>query len=101
MIDEEQDASGAAYVVYGKADSSPVGLDLVEAGIGGFAMVGSRSADSAGASVGGGGDINGDGFFDVVVGAPGVGPGDWGDSPGSTYVVFNPLSPDTTDARIK
>ena len=80
--------SGRAYVVYGKADGSPVSLADVEAGVGGFAIEGEAAQDFAGNAVANAGDFNGDGFDDVVVGAgqrlqrsrprlPRVRPGRW------------------------
>jgi hypothetical protein len=54
-------------------------------GIGGFAIDGEQKTDLAGFSVGMGGDVNGDGFADLVIGAWGF-PG--GAAQGRTYVVF-------------
>jgi len=53
---------GAAYIYYGGpgADASP---DLT--------LTGAVHSDGFGNSVAGAGDINGDGFADVIVGAPG------------------------------
>jgi hypothetical protein len=79
--------AGAANVVLGRA--SPSSLDLASldgaSGSPGFAIRGRRAFDVAGFSVSGGGDVNGDGLADLVVGAPGAD----GDSPGSVaYVLF-------------
>ena len=60
---------GAAYVVYGKASSAPVKVAAL--GSAGFRMDGGLE-DIAGSSVGGGGDTNGDGGSDVIVGALGA-----------------------------
>jgi len=79
--------SGRTYVVFGKADSAPVLLADVAHGIGGFAMDGEGENDDSGWSVSGAGDVNGDGFADVVLGAPRVRPNDVADA-GRTYVVF-------------
>ena len=78
--------SGRAYVVLGRADFSAtpiVALSDVAIGTGGFAVDGELSFDSAGHAVGGGGDIDGDGFPDLVVGAFNAGP----DVAGRVYVV--------------
>ncbi len=77
--------AGSAYVVFGKADASPVDLNLVEAGIGGFAINGGLGFLDAGRAVGGAGDVNGDGLDDVIVNAL---EGFNVDAPGSALVVF-------------
>jgi hypothetical protein len=62
-------ATGAAYVIYGSTDRNH---DLHLADMThweGFTMIGSASQDALGMSVSGGGDVNGDGYDDVVVGA--------------------------------
>ncbi len=59
--------SGSAYVVYGKATATPI--DLGALGSAGFRFDGVGS-EAAGEAVAGVGDIDGDGFADVAVGAP-------------------------------
>ncbi|MFN2588481.1 MAG: integrin alpha [Actinomycetota bacterium] len=59
---------GTAYVTFGKPTPEP--LDLRALGTRGFAIQGRRPGDATGYSVAGAGDVNGDGFGDVVVGAP-------------------------------
>jgi len=56
-------------------------------GSNGFAISGANSRDFAGARVAGAGDINGDGFDDIVVGAAGADP-DGKANAGAAYVVF-------------
>ncbi|NJP10105.1 MAG: hypothetical protein HC866_12010 [Leptolyngbyaceae cyanobacterium RU_5_1] len=75
--------SGKSYVVFGKADSSVVNLSQVAAGIGGFAINGEASNDRSGASVSGAGDVNGDGFDDLIVGAYGA-----NEFSGKSYVIY-------------
>ncbi len=77
---------GRVYVVFGKADGLAVALSDVAAGIGGFVIDGEDDGDRAGASVAAGGDIDGDGLSDIVVGAPGANA--QGPSSGRVYVVF-------------
>jgi hypothetical protein len=78
--------SGAAYVVFGKADGSPVNLDDVALGIGGFKIIGEAAGNQVGDSVSGLGDVNGDGIPDLLIGAQISNAG--GISSGAAYVVF-------------
>jgi flagellin-like hook-associated protein FlgL len=78
--------SGAAFVVFGRRDGGKVELSDIEAGIGGFVINGVSAGDSAGEGVSGGGDINGDGLADLIVGALHDDPN--GDSSGAAFVVF-------------
>ena len=84
--DPNGDRSGASYLVFGKSDGNTVELSLVEFGIGGFVINGARGGDRSGVSVSGAGDVDGDGFDDLIVGA------DFADSNGSysgaSYVIF-------------
>ncbi len=65
--------AGAAWVVFGKADGSPVALSDVTAGIGGFVILGQSALEPAGASAALAGDVDGDGLVDIIVGAPEAG----------------------------
>jgi hypothetical protein len=76
-------SAGESYVVFGKADGTPIDLAAVAAGSGGFMIHGIGSYDYSGYSVSGAGDVNGDGFDDLAVGAF-----RYNDSTGATYVVF-------------
>ncbi len=60
--------AGESYVVFGKADGVAVELSDVTAGIGGYVINGIDPGDFSGSSVSGGGDVNGDGLADVIVG---------------------------------
>lgn len=79
-------SSGTSYVVFGKSDSSPVFLELVAVGQGGFSIEGEAAQQFSGQSVRGAGDVNGDGRADVIVGAFGASPN--GPFSGRAYVVF-------------
>ena len=84
--DPNGDGSGASYVVYGKAGGETVELSLVAASVGGFVINGVAAGDSSGRSVSGAGDVNGDGFADLIVGAPFDAPN--GSYSGASFVVF-------------
>jgi hypothetical protein len=76
--------AGASYVVFGGAtvgEDGPLSLSSLN-GTNGFAMHGLMRIDNVGWSVSSAGDINNDGFDDVIVGAPGAGP------LRQSYVVF-------------
>ena len=78
--------SGASFVVFGKTDGTTVELSDVEAGTGGFVINGVSTFDQAGRSVSSAGDVNGDGFDDLIVGAPYDAPN--GGNSGASFVVF-------------
>jgi hypothetical protein len=75
-----------AYVVFGKTGSAPVALADVKAGHGGFFLESDVDNDDSPWVVGGAGDVNGDGFADVIVGA--VRQGQWGELVPRAYVVL-------------
>ena len=80
------DASGRSYVVFGKPGSEPAPLVEISNGDGGFAIDGEQGDDYSGFSAAGAGDVNGDGFSDLIVGA--FGSDAKGDGAGRSYVVF-------------
>ena len=62
--------SGASYVVFGKASGFAANLDLSTLdGSNGFKLSGVAADDQSGCSVASAGDVNGDGFADLIVGA--------------------------------
>jgi hypothetical protein len=89
------DEAGESYVVFGKADGWGATIDLasIAAGAGGFAIYGQDRRDSSGFSVASAGDINGDGFADLIIGAYGAYSPDnsiW--EAGESYLVFGQAS---------
>jgi Ca2+-binding RTX toxin-like protein len=79
--------SGASYVVFGKADGFSWNVDLSSLdGTNGFKLSGAAADDLSGYSVASAGDVNGDGFADLIIGAHRADPN--GQSSGASYVVF-------------
>jgi Ca2+-binding RTX toxin-like protein len=86
-----RNVAGDSYVVFGHAGGFAAEIDLaaVAAGNGGFVIHGQEALDFSGFSVSSAGDINGDGFDDLLIGAEGGdGPGNTRDHAGDSYVVF-------------
>ncbi|HET7708930.1 MAG TPA: FG-GAP-like repeat-containing protein [Sphingomicrobium sp.] len=82
--------SGAAYVLFGKASGFGT-IDLSNlAASAGFVIQGAAAGHNAGFSVSAAGDVNGDGFADIVIGAPHGGSG--GALSGQAYVIFGKAS---------
>ena len=79
--------SGSSYVVFGRGGgfSSTLNLSTLN-GRNGFRIDGVAAFDNSGRSVSSAGDINGDGFDDLIIGAFGADPN--GNSSGASYVVF-------------
>jgi hypothetical protein len=79
--------SGASYVVFGKSGGFAASLNVSALnGSNGFRVVGFDNFDLAGTSVASAGDVNGDGFADLIIGAWGADTN--GASSGASYVVF-------------
>ncbi len=78
--------AGQAYVVFGRPTWDPAVRLIDLDGLNGFMIDGIINADQAGISVSGGGDINGDGFDDLIIGAHQAGPN--GANFGQAYVIF-------------
>jgi len=90
---------GAAYVVFGKASGFTAVLELTSlVGTNGFRIVGESGGDNTGVSVSSAGDINGDGFADLIVGASDADPN--GAYSGASYVVFGKASGFTADVSL-
>ena len=80
-------ASGSAFAVFGSSSGFASSIELSDVdGADGFRVNGEATKDHAGRSVAGAGDINGDGFADLIVGAYYASPN--GSYSGASYVVF-------------
>ena len=85
--DPNGSASGSSYVVFGRATGFGATIDLSSLDSNdGFRLDGVAMGDFSGRSVSGAGDVNGDGFDDLIVGASGADPN--GEHSGSSYVIF-------------
>lgn len=73
--------TGAGYLVLGKATLGTVYASAADA-----RYTGEQASDVAGAYVGGGGDVDADGYDDLLVGAPGN--DDAGSSAGTVYLIL-------------
>ncbi|MBW4681149.1 MAG: FG-GAP repeat protein [Microcoleus vaginatus WJT46-NPBG5] len=83
---------GESYVVFGKADAQDVNFSITQGGsfaIHGIDNGGSTNninGDRSGFSVSGSGDVNGDGFADLIMSSPRANVG--AAEPGQSYVIF-------------
>ncbi len=79
--------AGVSYLVFGKASGFSATVDLSNFDdLIGFRLEGASANDFSGSSVSSAGDVNGDGFGDLIVGAPGADSN--GEESGSSYVVL-------------
>jgi|GEM_PF-1404379 len=86
--------AGAAYLVYGRSDGysglTPLLLSKVGSTIPGAKFTGENAGDYAGYSVSSAGDINNDGYNDLLVGAP-LENSD-GSNAGATYLLYGEIN---------
>ncbi len=81
------DDIGIAFAVYGTANLTDMNLTDVD-GSNGFALTNFGQNNVGGFAVGTAGDVNNDGFDDVLVTAPGTSNGQDFAGPGAVYLVF-------------
>ena len=82
---------GRAFFVLGPATTTPITLTDVGATVDGQPLDGQAGGSRTGTSVANAGDVNGDGFADVLVGAPYYSDG------GRAYVIFGQLDMSSVD----
>ena len=82
--------SGSTYLIY-SAENFSASIDLTMLnGDSGLRIDGTTPNDNSGKSVAAAGDVNGDGYGDLLIGAPGSDTS--GDNAGSTYLLFGTTS---------
>ena len=91
--------AGETYLVYGGASapgtSGELDLSMLD-GTNGFILTGIDANDRSGSSVSSAGDVNGDGYDDLIIGAY-YGDSNGDSSAGETYVVYGGASAPGTD----
>ena len=85
---------GKSYVIFGKA-TLPSTIDLANLGAAGITILGTSGNDWTGKSVSSAGDVNGDGFDDLIIGAPGADPNGRSGA-GESFVIFGGSALPTT-----
>jgi hypothetical protein len=81
--------NGRAFIVFGQASGFPAVVHLDDFdGLKGVKFQGIRTNDRLGEAVAGAGDINGDGYSDVLVGAPGFDTGPAMTNAGAVFVIY-------------
>jgi FG-GAP repeat protein/hemolysin type calcium-binding protein len=91
FADPNGSRSGASYVVFGQASGFNASFNLSNLdGSNGFRLDGVTEYDYSGFAVSSAGDVNGDGFDDLIIGAKFAYPN--GTHTGASYVVFGQAS---------
>lgn len=87
-LDGSRPGAGMTYVVFGRP-TSPLSLDMRQFASNGFVILGPDTLDAVGGAVSGAGDVNGDGFDDLIIGARNTaGLGSGTEDIGASYIVF-------------
>ncbi|MCE3289899.1 MAG: repeat protein, partial [Caulobacter sp.] len=83
--------NGVTYLVFGRESGFPASIQLSAIdGSNGFRLTGVESGKVSGFSASGGGDINGDGYDDLIIGSPNAFAPEF--RMGATYVVYGKAS---------
>ena len=91
----ENSGAGAAYVIYGGTLATRNHVDLsvtLNPSTTGFKITGGFANDGLGSTVKLAGDVNGDGYQDIIIGATGV-----NTNSGKIYVIYNTATPANID----
>jgi hypothetical protein len=78
--------AGSSYVIFGGTTLGAT-IDLANLGANGFRIDGAATSDNSGHSVSSAGDVNNDGFDDLIIGAWLADPNGKYDA-GSSYVIY-------------
>ena len=86
--------AGEAYIIYGNTILNDIDLSVTDTTLPsyfsadkGFSILGGNGNDALGFSVSGAGNINNDGYDDIIIGAIGADPGGRGEA-GEAYVIY-------------
>ena len=78
--------TGTTFLIYGQKTFAST-IDLASLGSQGITIFGANEGDYSGSSVGGAGDVNGDGYGDIIIGAPSA-----NSQNGEVYIVYGGAS---------
>ncbi len=100
---EGKSGAGESYLIYGgvNVDGGDGVLDLSTLdGVSGFVLNGIDTGDVSGLSVSNAGDVNGDGYDDLIIGAPFADPGPSDNFTGESYIVYGGIGIDGGDGTL-